>query len=199
MAYMILTLNEKRVLRFLATSPNRDYSINGIAKACGITPNGAYRLLNKLMMLCILKLKPIANISSYKLDFSKEKTESILGLAFMPDLLEGRIKPRELDLASLKASTKACVLFGSYITAKQKPNDLDVLFVVERKDFALFKRELAKVQDIIPLKIHDVVQTEDDLRQNLKKNDPIVIEALRGGIVLWGSDILVKVIKDAAE
>ncbi len=198
--YMILTLNEKRVLRFLATSPNRDYSINGIAKACGITPNGAHRLLNKFHMLGILEPEHIANIKSYKLDFSeekKEKTMRILELAFTIDILEGRIKPRKLDLASLKDRTEACILFGSYITTKQKPNDLDILFVLKQKDFVEFKRGLAKAQDIIPLKIHEVIQTEDDLRQNLKKGDPLVIEALRNGIVLWGEDILVKVVKDA--
>lgn len=196
---LILTENERRVLRFLAAKPGRDYSINDVAKGCGITPNGAYKILRKLEKEGVLLAKQIANIKSYKPDFQNEKTARIYELAFMPDAIQGRVKLRSDDLERLKAVTKACILFGSYITAKQKPEDLDALFVVEKGDFENYKKALAKVQDIAPVKIHDVVQTADDLRQNLKKNNPIVTEALQKGIALWGFNTIVKVIKNATQ
>lgn len=193
----MLTQNEKRVLRFLAASFGKDHSINDVAKACGIAPNGAYKILAKLGKEGILKAKRIANIKSYTLNFEHEKTVRILELALMPDALEGRVKARADDLQPLKPLTQACVLFGSYITAKQKPGDLDILFILERTKFRAYKQALAKVQDIVPVKIQDVVQTSEDIAQNLKKNDPIVTEALRHGIVLWGFEVLVKGIKHA--
>ncbi|MBI4150975.1 helix-turn-helix domain-containing protein [Candidatus Woesearchaeota archaeon] len=192
-----MTINEKRVLRFLA-SAGKDYSINDIAKACKLTPNGAHKLLVKMEKEGVLKVKPIANLRAYQLDFDSEKTVPVLELAFMPDALEGRVKLREEDLKQLRAVTNACILFGSYITTKKEPGDLDVLFVLERKHFEAYKKVLAKVQDITPLKIQDVVQTAGDIEQNLKKNDPIVTEAIRNGIVLWGFDVLVRVIKNAS-
>lgn len=195
---MILTMNEKRVLRFLATSTGKDYSINDIAKACELTPNGAYKLLVKMEKETVLKVKPIANLKAYKLDFESEKTARVLELAFISDALEGRIRMRAEDLTQLKAATKACVLFGSYITTKKEPGDLDVFFVLERKNFEAYKQALSKVQDITPVKIQDVVQTTGDVEQNLKKGDPIVVAALREGIVLWGFDVLVQVIKNAS-
>lgn len=191
---MILTENEKRVLRFLAAT-EKDYSINDVAKACGITPNGAYKMLRKLEKEGVLLAKHIANIKAYKPDFQNEKTARIYELAFMPDAIQGRLKLRSDDLERLKAVTKACVIFGSYITAKQKPEDLDALFVVEKNDFESYKKVLAKVQDIAPVKIHGVVQTTEDMRQNLKKNDHIITEALQKGVALWGFDTIVKVIK----
>ncbi len=197
---MILTENEKHVLRFLAVKPEADYSINDVAKACSITPNGAYKMLRKLEKEGVLKAKHIANIKAYKPDFDNEKTKRIYELAFMPDtLIQGRIKLRADDFKQLKAVTKACILFGSYITTKQKPEDLDALFVLEKGNFESYKKALAKVQDITPVNIHDVVQTTDDLRQNLKKNDPIVTEALHKGIALWGFDVIVQVIKNATK
>lgn len=196
---MILTMNEKHVLRFLAASTGKDYSINDIAKTCKLTPNGAHKLLAKLEKEALLKAKPIANIKAYGLDFESEKTARVLELAFMPDALEGRVKLRAEDLKQLKAVTKACILFGSYITTKKEPGDLDVLFVLERKNFEAYKQALSKVQDITPVKIQDVVQTTDDVEQNLKKSDPIVVAALREGIVLWGFDVLVQVIKNAGQ
>lgn len=195
---MLLTKNEKKVLRFLATSLGKDYSINEIARACSLSPNGAYKLLLKLEMEGMLKLKTIANIKAYKLNFDNEKTVRLLELAFMPDPFQGRINARVLDLTALKTSTKVCILFGSYITAKEKPGDLDILLVLDQKKFDAYKRTFDKVQAITPVKIHDVIQTRDDLEQNMKKNDPVVINALRQGVVLWGFDALVQVIKDAA-
>lgn len=195
---MILTKNEKHVLRFLATSLGKDYSINEVARICGISPNGAHKLLTKLEMEGMLKLKPIANIKAYRPDFENEKTTRLIELAFIHDILQGRIQARARDLAPLKTTTKACILFGSYMTAKEKPGDLDILVILDRKDFAAYKRTLANLQEIVPIKIQDIIQTIDDLQQNLKKNDPIITEALRNGIILWGFDILTQVIKRAS-
>ena len=196
---MILTVNEKCVLRFLATTIGKNMSMNDIGKACGVTSGGSYKILTKLEKEGILRATPIANLKAYKLDFESEKTARVLELAFMPDALEGRVRLRADDLKQLKAVTKACVLFGSYITTKKEPGDLDVFFVLERKNFEAYKQASSKVQDITPVKIQDVVQTTDDVLQNLKKGDPIVVEALRNGIVLWGFDVLVQVIKNASQ
>ena len=176
----------------------RDYSINDVAKACGITPNGAYKMLTKLEREGVLKAKQISNIKAYKPDFENEKTSNVYELAFMPDELQGRVKLRAEDLKQLRTVTSACILFGSYITAKQKPGYLDALFVVEKGAFESYKKALARIQDITPVKIHDVVQTASDLQQNLKKSDPIVTEALHKGITLWGFEIIVEAIKNAA-
>ncbi|MDP4012954.1 MAG: hypothetical protein Q8R00_05115 [Candidatus Nanoarchaeia archaeon] len=196
---MILTANEKQVLRFLAVSTRKNYSINDIAKACKLTPNGAYKLLVKFEKEDILKADHIANIKAYKLNFESEKTVRVIELALMSNVIEGRVKLRIEDLKPLRAVTKACVLFGSYITTKKEPKDLDVLFVLEKKNFEAYKRVLSKVQDITPVKIQDVVQTVEDVKQNLKEDDPIVIAALRDGIVLWGFDVIVEVIKNVSQ
>ncbi len=194
---MLLTANEKRVLRFIGSSLNVDYSINEIAKKCNVSPNGAYKILNKLENGGILKIKIIANIKSYKINFENDITKKILELAFMPDKLEGRVQLRFEDIKQLKAVTTACILFGSYITTKKKPNDLDILVVLEKKNFDSYKKSLSKVQDICPIKIQDIIQTTNDLIQNIKKQDPIVHEALKEGIFLWGAEKIVEAIEGA--
>ncbi len=194
---MVLTAKERCVLRLLAISSAKDYSINDVARKCRIAPNGAYKMLAKLESQGVLRAKPIANIKAYKLDFTNEKTVRVLELAFMPDAIEGRVKLRAGDLQPMRAVTQACILFGSYITTKKEPGDLDVLFVLKRASFEAYKRALGKVQDIVPVRMQDVVQTAGDLQQNIRKENPIVTEALQNGIVLWGFDALVKVIKNA--
>lgn len=196
---MILTIKEKRVLRLLAASLREEYSINDVSRKCHITPNGAYKILVKLEKEGIVKTKPIANIKAYRLDFSSEKTTCVLELAFIPDVLPGRVKIRGGDLQPMKPVTQACILFGSYITPKKEPEDLDVLFVVQRGNFEAYKRALTRVQDITPVKIQDIVQTTEDLNENIKKSDPIIAEALRNGMVLWGFAVLVEEIKNASQ
>lgn len=192
---MILTTKEKRVLRFLAISM-QDLSINDLAKACNLAPSGAHKVLKKLEKEGVVKAKNIANIISYKLDFKGDNTESVLHIAFVPSELEGRIKLRSQDLRPLKETTHVCILFGSYITTKEKPGDLDVLFVLEKTNFEAYKQALSKAKDLIPIKIQDVIQATEDLEQNLKKGDPVIVSILRNGIVLWGFDVLVQVIKN---
>ncbi|MDP1695060.1 MAG: hypothetical protein Q8L34_05980 [Candidatus Woesearchaeota archaeon] len=195
----MLTVNEKQVLRFLAASIGKDYSINDIARECKLTPNGAYKLLSKWEKEDVLNAKTIANIRSYKLNFENEKTRNILNLAFMATTLQGRIKLRTEDLKPLKSMTQICIIFGSYTTAKKNPADLDIVFVLEKKNFEKYKQMLSKVQEITPIKIQDIIQTTKDLEQNIKKKDPVIAEVIKKGIVLWGFDVLVKVIANVSE
>lgn len=195
---MILTAKERRVLRFLATTM-QDFSINDLARACKLAPSGAHKVLKKLEKEGVVKAKSIANIVSYKLDFQGDSTESVLHMAFVPGELEGRVKLRAQDLRPLKESTQVCIIFGSYITAKRNPSDLDLLLVLEKTNFEAYKQALAKVKDVTPIKIQDVMQITEDLVQNLKKGDPVITGALRTGVVLWGFDVLVQVIKNVSQ
>lgn len=191
----MITENEKKVLRLILTAFGSDYSINNIAKECGLTPNGAYKILKKFENEGILKYKKIANIKSYKINFDNEKTTKILELVLMQDT-KGRIEYRTKDLESLRKITKVGILFGSYITAKKEPNDLDILFVFERANYKEYKKRLAGIKEITPVKIHDIIQTEEDLATNIKEKNKAVLNALKNGIVLWGQETMVRVIKD---
>lgn len=190
----MLTDNEKKVLKLLMAGIGRDYSINEIAKECGLAPNGALKILKKFENEGILIVKRIANIKSYKINFADEKTNAVLELTLMSKL-SGRVKNRAEDLAELREAAKACVIFGSYIGTKKEPNDIDVLFVLDKINYREYKKKLGDV--IAPVKIHDIVQTEEDLKENLKKKDKIILEAIRNGAVLWGYKLIVEAVKNA--
>lgn len=189
----MLTNKEKKVLRLLMVAFDTDYSINQIAKECYLAPNGALKILKKFENEGILIAKNIANIKSYKLNFENEKTLVVLELALMSEIT-GRIKHRLDDFKELKEITKSCILFGSYTSLNKQPHDLDVLFILE--DYKGYKGKLASLKDIVPAKVHDVVQTEKDLKGNLAKKDKVVLDILRKGVVLWGQKIIIKVIKN---
>ena len=193
----MITNNEKKILKFLLAHFNSDYSINELAKKCGLAPNGAYEILRKFEEKEILLPKKIANSKSYKINFNSRETNKLLELSLIPDYKESKIKYRYNDLKPLEDATNLCILFGSYITKKEKPNDIDILFVIKKSDYEKYSEVLEKVKRILPLKLHDVIQTKEDLTKNIKKEEKLIIEAISEGIVLWGHEFLIGVIKNA--
>ena len=195
----MITENEKKVLRFLLAHFDRDQSINQIAKECGLAPNGAYEILRKLQKQAIVKVKSISNIKSYKMDFMSNKALRLLGFILVPNYDDPKIRYRYNDLIPLEQITRLCVLFGSYITSKKVPNDIDILFVLEKSQYKKYERTIEKVKMALPLKLHDVIQTRTDLRKNIQKGDPLIIKIITEGVVLWGEELLVEVIKSVAQ
>ncbi|MBL7160610.1 MAG: hypothetical protein ISS93_02025 [Candidatus Aenigmarchaeota archaeon] len=191
----MLTEKETRVLRYLAVH-SKDYpSINKIAKKCKITPNGAYKILKKLENEGVLLFKRISNIKSYYIDFRNKKSLNIMELALNPRIIKKRVQYRIEDIKPMERITDGCVLFGSYLSEKKEPNDLDVLFVFEKRKYKTYQQTLSKIKEICPIKIHDVIQTKQDLINNLEKGDKVIENILENGTVLWGHSLITEVLK----
>lgn len=195
----MITTNEKKILRFLLANFDKDYSINEIAKKCNLAPNGAYEMLKKFEEKEVLLPKKIANLRSYKINFDSIEATKLLELILIPNYKESKISYRYNDLKPLENISKLCIIFGSYITKKERPNDIDTLFVIKKADYKKYNRALDKVKMVMPFKLHDVIQTKRDLIKNIKKRDKILIKAISEGIVLWGHEFLIDVIKNVAK
>lgn len=194
----MMTCNEKKVLRFLLANFDSDYSINEISKHCSLSPNGAYEMLKKFEKKGVLMHKQIANARSYKINFSNLEAEKTLELSLMPDYQKPKIKYRHADLKDLEKISKLCIIFGSYLT-KKEPNDIDILFVIKKADYKKYSELLEKIKQSIPFKVHDIIQTKEDLIKNIKKQDKIIKEILANGTVLWGHGFFIEVIKNVSE
>ena len=193
--YTMITQNEKNILKLLLTSIGETYSINQIAKECNLAPNGAFKILKNLDKEGILNSKKIANIKSYSLNFENEKTNNMLKLALIQEF-NSRVKFRFEDLKQLKEITKACIIFGSYVDLKKEPNDLDIFFLIEDQQFNEFKKKSLPIFKTIPVEVHDVLQTPEDLANNLKSKDKVILEILKKGIVLWGYEDIIQIIEN---
>jgi len=191
----MLTKNEKKVIRILLFSFGEEYSINEIARKCNLAPNGALKILRKFAKEGIIILKKIANISTYTINFNNSQTKSILELSLIQEG-NNRVKNRFEDLYSLQEITEAGIIFGSYTTEKQNPEDIDLLFVLKKDNFRKYKEETKKIFPIMPVKVHDVLQTKEDLKANIFKKDKVIIEILRKGVILWGHEKIIEVIKN---
>ena len=57
-------------------------------------------------------------------------------------------------------------------------------------------RKVDEKNEILLKKIHAVIQTPADFRENIIKKDPVVISAIKTGIVIKGHDRLVERISE---
>lgn len=194
----MLTINEKKVIRYLLVNFNLDKSINEVAKDCHLSPNGAHKILQKLEREEVLYQKNIANIKSFKVTCKSFKAKRIIEWAFM-DKIEGRLEHRHKDLLPLQKVAEVCIAFGSYITDKKNPEDFDIVIVIDKSKFTHYKKVLQKVQDIVPVKIHDVLQTKQDFINNLHQDNKVIKQALQQGVILWGHDILIEVLSNVCQ
>jgi len=195
----MITTNEKKVLRFLLVNFAKDYSINEIAKRCSLAPNGAYEILKKFEEKGILSPKKISNVKSYKINFVSKEAIKLLELMLIPNYKEDKISYRYNDLKPLEEISSLCIIFGSYITQKEKPDDIDVLLVIKKENYRKYSRILEKVKRTLPIHLHDIIQTKEDLSKNIKKREKIILKAISEGLILWGHEFLIEVIKNVAE
>jgi len=88
------------------------------------------------------------------------------------------------------------IIFGSYITDKKNPHDLDIVVILEKKNYHKYKQLLERVKLVTPLPIHDVIQTKEDLLINVKDGNPALKTALQEGLILWGHDFIVEALHE---
>lgn len=192
----MITKNQSKILKFLATGSYSKNYINNIARECSIGVSSSQWILKKFEEQNIVKHENIGNLKSYYISFN-DKSKNFLSLAYS-DKLNNKLENRKRELEPLMNISKIAIVFGSY-THKENPNDIDILFVLEKSsDYKKFSEKLEEVKPIVPIKIHSILQTRKDLIENAGKKDKIVIEALRNGILLWGGKYLVEALEDVA-
>lgn len=191
----MLTKNGKKVLKLLFMKFDDEYSVNEVAKRCNLSPNGALKILKKFEHESILIPKKIANIKSHSLNFNNEKTKNILELSLISEL-KGRLKFRREDLEPIKKITIACIVFGSYIDIKKEPKDIDILFILDKSKFTEYREKTSEIFKTIPIKLHDVIQTKKDFKDNIHNKNKVIINALKHGIIFWGHKEIIKFIEN---
>jgi hypothetical protein len=193
---MKTTNNEMRVILEIAKSLKKSYNANSLSKVLGITSMGALKILKKLEKEEILSSKKFGKASFYEINFNNK-----YALDYVKFLLKNEAEfsnpyikrwireLRKIDEAYI------IIIFGSVLKIKEKANDVDTLFVIEKKKFDSLKSEIEKLNRINDKKIHPVYQTLEDLKSNILKEDKIILESIKG-IVTSGEDKLINFIKN---
>jgi predicted nucleotidyltransferase len=185
---------EKEIVLKLFKDFKMEYNPSTIAKALGRTRVGTYKALNCLENDSIVKGKTLGKARFYKVNLAEEYARKNVETLLME---EARKFPRWKDeLQELFEYTEIIILFGSIIQNEDKAHDIDVLVVFDRKNNSKINSHIEEKNQLLIKKLHLVKQTEQDLIKNIKKEDKVVLNAIKEGVVLHGYEKIIELIKD---
>jgi len=197
-----ITQNHVKGLLFFLQNPLTDVYPQLLATELGISRVGALKLLRSLADDKFIRVKKVGSANTYRLHPKKEHVRALLAYAIQEQIRmsPNRVKMWVNRITEIKSASCA-ILFGSIIH-KEKPNDIDVVFVAQQKKFAKLREEIHKINVISKVKIHHIFQTKEDLISNIRKKDPAILKALQGVIVQGAEeyfDVLLEVLGEQRE
>ena len=182
-----ITKTEIAVILQIIKHPQIDYNSNNLAKAIGVTPMGALKVVKRLERESILKAKKFGNTTIYSFNpeniYAKQHVTLIISRE--AQYVSPLIKRWILELKKIQ-SAEMIILFGS-VLEKSIPNDIDILCMTNQKNFSKLQLEVERINDINIKKIHPLYQTKDDVISNIKKGDKPILNAING-IVIFGQE-----------
>ena len=189
-----ITNNEMLFVLSVFKSPEKEQNTSDMAKLLGISPMGALKIARRLEEENILKSKEIGKAKIYKLnmqnDYVRDYTQFLLRME--AEQANSYVKVWINELRKIK-SADAAILFGS-ILRKKEANDVDALLITNQKRFPKLKKEVEKINLINIKKVHPVYQSEKDVKENIKKGDKALLNAING-IVAFGEDKFINLIE----
>jgi len=191
-----LTENETRMMDFLIRNFSERNSINAIGRKLKISHTGAHKILKKLEGMKAVKPERIGNAVYYKANLEEDVGKKMSEFALVNKALNPFSQVLEDDFRPFKDIVSCCVLFGSVLKKGREAGDIDVMLVFEQKDFKKVMKRLDELREMKTKKIHELIQTKADLARNIRKGDKVILDIMRNGQVLWGSEVIVEAIKN---
>jgi len=190
-----VAVNEMSAILKIFKTPEKEFNANSISKEIMLTPMGALKILKRLEKENVLVPKVAGKATFYSINFSNDYAKDYVEFALRTEAEHSSsyVKRWISEVRKLK-NADAAILFGSVIKNGAGANDIDVLLVTSQNKFEKLKKEISGLNNINEKGIHAVYQTSEDLVQNIRKGDKIVLNALKG-VVVFGEKELIEMIR----
>lgn len=192
-----ITKNEMRALLALFKDISSNYNANNLSKKLGLTSMGMLKILKRLEKQNILQSQQLGKAVFYKLKLD-DYTKAYLKFLLQNEAEQSipRIKRWVNELRKFQKHAEIGILFGS-VLSKEEYNDVDLLLVFKPSQNSKIN-QLADVINKASIKrVHLVKQTKNDLKENIKKKDKVVLDLIKNGIVVFGYETIIELIKNA--
>jgi len=176
-----VTKNEIKVLLTILKNPETSYNASNIAKEIGISSMGALKILKRLERENLLHSRQLGKSIFYNFNFKNEYLIEYLTFLLNKEIEQtsSYTKRWAIELKKIKNS-ELIILFGSVLEKEEKATDVDVLFIINPKKIQLLKIEIEKINMLNDKRIHPIYQSERDFKDNIRNQDKIVLNALKG-------------------
>ena len=193
-----LTGTDVRILEFLLENVTKEFSINKISEAIGISyPPVRERMLelrrrgiikvreiNPTQSLCSADTKNSDNISVFSyVEFLRK--EKFLSVKKELKTIAGDI------LGRITGNSFTMILFGSHAKGREAPSsDIDILFLMSSAgDEGMITKAVATAERLTNRKIHTINMMYNDFFESLKKDSAnLSNEVLENHIIIYGSE-----------
>ena len=188
---------EKQLMLKLFKELKVDYNASSISKGLGKTRVGTFKALKNLERKGLIKGKILGKATFYKPSLNEEYTSKTIELLLMEEAKE---HIRWLDeFKEIYSHAEIVIIFGSILRNEKKAGDIDLLIILNQKSNPALNKTIDEKNGILIKKIHPIKQTQHDLISNIKKDDKVILSALKEGIVLHGYGDLVRLIKNVSD
>lgn len=164
-----LSDNEFSVINFLVRNFTERLTIRNVAQRLNFSPAGVFNILKKLENINIVVGEKLGTGLFYSINFENKIAEHLASIV----LLYSDDKFEKINIEQLKQAKSA---------------------IFDKKTLLLIVDNIT-VLDINFPNVDVITKTEDEIAELLKKKDAAVLQVLKKGIVLFGEEKIVQIIK----
>ena len=195
----MLPLNLVKIVEFLFRNIPNKFNVNQIARNLKISVGSAYKILKSLEKKGVLLSQRVGNAIYYALILDSKEAEIITELVMMESRSEFLAKNPHAsiyakDLKDAEKLSKAVILFGSILDTKEA-KDVDVLFIIDKGRSKAIEDFCIKLFNLRPKMVNPLLMTMADFKGNIKKQDKVIVDILRKGVILFGEDAVIKTLR----
>lgn len=192
---MNLTKNEGKAMLILFKDITANYNANSLSKRLDISRVGTMKILKKLEANRLLKSRTLGKAVFYKPNLEDSYTSKIIETLLIAEAR--KYAERWIDeFRDIYKETEIVLIFGSIVRNPEKAKDIDIMFVFKEEKYNKIRGLVSEKNKTLFKKIHEIPQTMNDLKDNLKEGNKAILDAVKTGYVLHGQDKFVKVIKN---
>lgn len=195
----MLPANLIKIVEFLFRNIPNKFNVNQIARELKISVGSAYKILKSLEKKGVLISQRVGNGIYYVLDLDNKEAENITELVLMESRNTSLAKNPHpsiyaKDLKDAEKLSKAIILFGSILDTKDA-KDVDVLFIIDKGKSKAVEDFCMKLSNLKPKRVNPLLMTKADFKANIKKQDKVIVDILRKGIILFGEDVIINILR----
>jgi len=187
-----LTKKEQEALLIIYKDISSFYNSNSLSKELKITQVGAMKILKRFEKNGILLSRRIGKSIVYKVNIKEEFVQKLIAFALINEA--GKYQRWKDEFKPLNKKGRILLFYGSASRDYSHAKDIDIFIILDKKDFQEASRELAKIQSMLPKKLHAIKATKEDLARNIKENNKSMLEIIKTAIVLYGYDEYMEVL-----
>ncbi|MBI2451680.1 winged helix-turn-helix transcriptional regulator [Candidatus Pacearchaeota archaeon] len=191
-----LTKKKQEALLLIYKDVAGFYNASSLSKELGITQVGTMKILKKLEKAGVLLSKKIGKSIVYKINISEEFVQKLIAFALINEA--SKFQRWKDEFKALHKKGRVLLFYGSASRNYSQAKDIDIFIVLNKDEEAEVNREIEKIQNVLPKKIHTIKATVEDLERNLKESNQSMIEIIKTAVVLYGYDEYMEIINGFA-